>query len=850
MKKINFIITMTLIMASNILWAQYVPQLVKNINKSSNHDGNAYPACLSPVNFELYFGANDGTTTSFYKTDGTEAGTLLVKEGLRMWYKGFKFNNLLYFPGQQDQNYGLWRSDGTSSGTYRIKKFEYFIEESFYVLGEKFYFYGCESGYDDVELWVSDGTAAGTVRVKDIWPGTTNSGIHSYNRKLVEMNGKLYFAANDGLHGIELWVTDGTEAGTQMVKDIYVGNNSSISVYGNLEVLNNKLYFAANDGIHGMEIWRTDGTAAGTELFIDINAGKANGVGDLANYFFKVNFSIEYKLVFRADNGVNGYEPWITDGTVAGTYMLKDINPGSEGSGRWDGYSFVTWNMFNFYFSAYNPDSGWELWKTNGTEKGTVMIKDIVPGATSGLDPTEKFNVLSYHNKVYFFATPTGAGSHLYVTDGSSEGTVMLLPASLKNPDPVPEFLTNVNERTLYFRANYNTDTGIELYKIEIPYQVTTFATPATGGVATGAGSYLVGDKVTLTALPVANFEFANWTNSSGTVVSTSAAYTITMPGRNVTYTANFRSTINRNLTLTASPAAGGTVKGGGSYPSGTWVTIEASPNSGYEFVNWTEGTSIISTNTEYSFSLEKDRNLTANFKQSTVKYTISLSSNPALGGSTSGGGSYVSGSSVTVTATPGKGYEFVNWTERGNEVSQSASYKFTVTRNRSLVANFQATGIKKYTLSLLTIPVEGGNVSGGGTYTTGTTVTASATPNKGYQFVNWTENDSEVSTDANFTFNLNANRSLTANFVVMSGVNAPSSYPVFLYPNPASNILKIDGIREKTSVKFYNISGVEVLNEVIDSSTYINITSLIKGLYFVVLESDLTKHTFRIVKN
>ena len=507
--------------------------------------------------------------------------------------------------------------------------------------------------------------------------------------------------------------------------------------------------------------------------------------------------------------------------------------------------------MFNFYFFANDGTHGYELWKTNGTSEGTVMVKDINPGTESSMSGVNKDNnLVTYHNKIYFAATPNSYNYHIFRTDGTVEGTEMIVPELVTQPNPDPKNLFNAAERALYFSADYHIPVGRELYKIEIPYQVTTFATPATGGVVTGAGSYLVGDKVTLTALPVANFEFVNWINSSGAEVSTTAALNFTMPNRNVTYTANFRSTINRNLTLTASPAAGGTVKGGGSYPSGTWVTIEASPNSGYEFVNWTEGTSIISTNTEYSFSLEKDRNLTANFKQSTVKYTISLSSNPALGGSTSGGGSYVSGSSVTVTATPGKGYEFVNWTERGNEVSQSASYKFTVTRNRSLVANFQATGIKKYTLSLLTIPVEGGNVSGGGTYTTGTTVTASATPNKGYQFVNWIENENEVSTEANYTFKLTANRSLTANFVVMSGVNAPSSYPVFLYPNPASNILKIDGIREKTSVKFYNISGVEVLNEVIDSSTYINITSLIKGLYFVVLESDLTKHTFRIVKN
>jgi len=139
-------------------------------------------------------------------------------------------------------------------------------------------------------------------------------------------------------------------------------------------------------------------------------------------------------------------------------------------------------------------------------------------------------------------------------------------------------------------------------------------------------------------------------------------------------------------ITASASPGGGGSTSGGGAYVSGASVTVVATANGGYAFVNWTESGSPVSANASYGFTVSGNRTLVANF---TPVYTITTSASPVAGGLTSGGGVYNSGSNVTVVATANGGYAFVNWTESGSPVSANASYSFTVSGNRTLVANF-----------------------------------------------------------------------------------------------------------------------------------------------------------------
>ena len=231
------------------------------------------------------------------------------------------------------------------------------------------------------------------------------------------------------------------------------------------------------------------------------------------------------------------------------------------------------------------------------------------------------------------------------------------------------------------------------------------------------------------------------------------------------------------NITVSANPTNGGNVTGGGTYNQGQSCTVTATANSGFTFTNWTENGSVVSTQANYTFVVNGNRNLVANFQAQTQNYNITVSANPTNGGSVSGGGSYQQGQSCTVHATANSGYTFTNWTENGSVVSTQANYTFTVNGNRTLVANFQAQP-QNYTISVAANPTNAGTVSGGGTFQQGQTCTVHATPATGYTFVRWTENGNQVSTNANYTFIVNGNRTLVAQFQGQSYYIATTSNP------------------------------------------------------------------------
>jgi hypothetical protein len=244
---------------------------------------------------------------------------------------------------------------------------------------------------------------------------------------------------------------------------------------------------------------------------------------------------------------------------------------------------------------------------------------------------------------------------------------------------------------------------------------------------------------------------------------------TITVQGQS--FTVNQVGICSYAINTSATPIAGGTVTGGGPVACDASVTLTASANPGYVFVNWTESGTVVSSSPSYTFAATASRTLVANFSLSTpLTYTISTSAAPAAGGSTSGGGSKSAGASVTVTASANAGYSFVNWTESGSVVSTAASYTFTANANRALVANFSP---GTYTISPSPSPMAGGTTSGGGNLTAGSTVTVTAHANTGFNFVSWTEGGITVSTFSSYTFTASANRSLVANFsaVVAGGM-------------------------------------------------------------------------------
>ncbi len=297
-------------------------------------------------------------------------------------------------------------------------------------------------------------------------------------------------------------------------------------------------------------------------------------------------------------------------------------------------------------------------------------------------------------------------------------------------------------------------------FKID-EYNVTATVDPVGGGTVTGTGTYEYGQNVTLTATASNGYSFSGWLEN-GTMVSSSQTYTINAIDADHALTAKF-DIDQYTVTATVNPNGSGTVSGAGTYNTGDTATLIASANEGYTFANWTENGTVVSSNTTYQIqNIGDDHSVTANFTLN--QYTVSLDVNPNGSGTVTGTGTYNFGSNVNLTATPTTGYQFVNWTDGATVVSTNASYTIGgIRENISYTANFSKI---RYEVEATANPQNSGTVTGTGTYEHGTNATLTATPATGYQFVNWTENDVEVSTRSEYTIsNISSDHRLVANF-------------------------------------------------------------------------------------
>ena len=323
------------------------------------------------MNGTLYFEAE----FNLWKSDGTAAGTTLVSTESDPRYMT-PLNGKVYFSAvRRDHGRELFETDGTAAGTTLVKDINPGSGSSyptagyspslgqFAVLGGKLYF-GANDGTNGRQLWRTDGTAAGTTIVDDINPGSiATSGQGAAVTAIAAVNGRLFFQANDGTHGAQLWTSLGKASATSLVKDINLTDAGSFPT--RIHRLGRRHLFQATT-VHGGELWKTDGTAAGTSLVKDIPANGSN-----PQSFADFNG----KLIFAANDGVHGSEIWMSDGTAAGTILVKDINPGA-GSSVPTGFTNFNGKLI---FSANDGINGDELWRSDGTAAGTMLLKDINP---------------------------------------------------------------------------------------------------------------------------------------------------------------------------------------------------------------------------------------------------------------------------------------------------------------------------------------------------------------------------------------------------------------------------------------------------------------------------------------
>ncbi len=389
----------------------------------------------------------------------------------------------------------------------------------------------------------------------------------------------------------------------------------------------------------------------------------------------------------------------------------------------------------------------------------------------------------------------------------------------------------------------------VSLVVEEIPeYILTLTASPSGGGTLGGEGSYQAGESVTVTAEANEGFEFVNWTHQ-GDEVSSEASYTFDMPAEDYALTAHFD--VVYTLTLTAEPEEGGEVSGAGTYDAGQSVVVTATPNEGYEFVNWTHQGNPVSSSQEYTFFMPaQDYALTAHFEEIEM-FSLTLVAEPEEGGTLSGSGTYEAGESVTVTATANEGYEFVNWTHQGSEVSSETSYTFDMpAEDYALTAHFSEVEPDGYTLSLSADPEEGGTVSGAGIYDAGENVNVTAEAHEGYAFVNWTHNGDPVSSNASYSFFMPAqDYVLVAHFELSINVATTNWHNLEVYPNPATSILHIQSPSTPDAIRIFDLSGKEVYRSENPGASYqLAVDNFEEGLYLIRIMFGNDVKTIKVI--
>ena len=295
--------------------------------------------------------------------------------------------------------------------------------------------FNANDGANGEEVWRSDGTAAGTYLIKDVTPGDD-----PFRWFLTKSNQQVFFSAHDGIHGWELWKTDGTEKGTVLVKDIKSGGDSEPY---NLTDFREQLVFSAVGNYGGEELWLSDGTARGTMMVKDLN--------DSGTSSYPSQFVVGKKYLFFTVNAhTETIELWKSDGSTQGTQLITQFpNPPKQRLNN-------LMPLGNHLFFVVDDDvHGKELWKTDGQR--TQLVKDIHP--TGDANPNR---LVVMQDTLYFVADDGVHGDELWKSDGTEAGT-MLVKDIHPTGSSQPWFLTPIND-TLFFNAD-DGQHGRELWK-------------------------------------------------------------------------------------------------------------------------------------------------------------------------------------------------------------------------------------------------------------------------------------------------------------------------------------------------------------------------------------------------
>jgi ELWxxDGT repeat protein len=299
-------------------------------------------------------------------------------------------------------------------------------------------YFAADDGASGRELWKSNGTAGGTALVRDIRSGAPSSNPTA----LTAVGSTLYFLVPGATQGVELWKSDGSFMGTELLKAF--PNMASVSG-AELTAVGNTLYFVAEQVSGDAELWKSNGSAATTVPVMDIYPGTTGSFPSLLT-------AVGNQLYFRANEPSGGYELWKSDAT--GTAQVKDVVPGPLGSTP-RGLTAVGQLL---YFFASSETGNTTLWRSNGTALGTVLVRDFGDAAGVTLQfPTAAGNTLFFQLDIPAY------GAELWRSDGTPQGTVLVKDIQPGAAPSSPRELTAVGG-TLFFVANDGVH-GAELWK-------------------------------------------------------------------------------------------------------------------------------------------------------------------------------------------------------------------------------------------------------------------------------------------------------------------------------------------------------------------------------------------------
>lgn len=465
MKKLT---TLLLLLSFGLITQAQKITLLNEISQGSASSNPVfYPTCTNGTTLMMVSDGGD----YLFETKGTSTSTgIFYNKGSKNYNSVFANGKLYYIADDGTHGKELWVSDGHSGTTNMIKDINPFGDgiatgtyNNMVYYNGKVYFAGIDNSASGNELWCTDGTANGTKMVKNLNTGGDGNPVN-----LTVANGMLFFVAESKNEGDELWKSDGTEAGTKIVQDLYpsVGGGATRDVP--LGVYGNRVYFKGIESANiGFELYSSDGNTISIVKNIRPGSASSNPL-----YFYEYN----NKLYFVADDGTNGRELWVTDGTTSGTNIAKDINPGSKNSVP----TFMGMVNDKLIITATTDVAGKELWYVD--KNGNInMIKDINTGSASGkINITSEFysNVgmmtinNTYNNVIYFAGDDGTNGRELWQTDGTSTGTYMVENVGNKPTNSASSNLAFIQvDSNNVFLSMSNGDNGNEpyVYKAPIP---------------------------------------------------------------------------------------------------------------------------------------------------------------------------------------------------------------------------------------------------------------------------------------------------------------------------------------------------------------------------------------------